>query len=142
MPEAGTDLVGRRVDRVRRVFYVHAGHADIGDGPLEVGFSDGSVRLYGAAGNGEALRVDDEAWVDPFAEPLDDVNRDYVRDVGKWTAFDLSDEEPYSQICGSTVTSVKEIAIPGPVVIGVVIHTTGGRLQAKVNADELLVEVT
>ncbi|MEO8889792.1 MAG: hypothetical protein ABI301_04940 [Jatrophihabitantaceae bacterium] len=135
-------LVGRRVERVGRVYYVHDGQTSIGDGAVEIGFSDGSVRRYEVAGNGEGLRIEDTPWLDPFAEPLDAVNREYVRDVGKWTAFDVSDEEPYSQICGSTVTAVEEITNERGVIIGVLIGTDLGRLAAKVGADELWVVVT
>lgn len=90
---------------------------------------------------GEALRISDTAWVDPFAEPLEETNRQYVRDVGKWTAFDVSNDEPYAPLHGSTVTALEPITSTGRVVVGVEIQTTGGRLRARMNADELWVQV-
>jgi len=78
------------VTRVRRVFYVFDDEVDREFGPVELTFSDGAAVVFDAGADGEALAVRRGAWRDPFAEPLSEANRSFVREHGKWTAFDVS----------------------------------------------------
>lgn len=65
--------------------------------------------LLGNAADGETLRVQMEAWEDPFAGPLSDENRDFVEKSGKWTAFDVSAEGVFAMFIGDVLDTVEPV---------------------------------
>lgn len=134
-------LVGRVVVGVRRVLYVLRGLNTSTAGPIELTFAGGSAVVLDAGSDGEALAVSTRRWIDPFAPPLSPENQRYVETSGKWTAFDVSDQEPYAALVGATVDSVEPILTSRGKLIGASIRAGATVLRAKVEADELSVDV-
>lgn len=134
-------LVGRVVVGVRRVLYVLRGRNTSAAGPIELTFADGSAVVLDAGSDGEALAVSTERWIDPFVPPLSAENQRYVEASGKWTAFDVSDQEPWAALVGATVDSVEPILTSRDKLIGASIRVGAAVLRAKVEADELSVDV-
>src|ERR1700724_3618777 len=97
-------LIGKTVSRVLRVLYVFQGVIEEDEGPLELGFQDGSVALFDFDKRSCCrVQVTNEEWSDPFASPLSDENVEYIRTHGKWTVFDISDTAPASLVIGRQV---------------------------------------
>lgn len=135
-----TSLCGTAVvTRVRRIFYVFDDEGDREYGPVERAFSDGTVVLFDAGADGEALAVSRGAWRDPFAEPLSEVNRLFVREHGKWTAFDISAEPSPALIIGEPITGYEEIRAEDGKFTGVTLYSTRVGLSIETHADELKV---
>ena len=91
--------------------------------------------------DGEALRIEDEQWSDPFDEPLSEENRRFIEKAGKWSVFDVSGELPFSRFIGEKVLSVAAMIIESGKVIGIRIEMRHGWLEAIVQGDELVVHV-
>lgn len=99
------DMVGRRIVRVRRLHYTYQAETNTLDGPIELGFADGSVILCDTAADW-TLQFFGAAWNDPFREPLSEGDRQYVARYGKWGGHDVSGQAPYSWLVGETVRQV------------------------------------
>jgi hypothetical protein len=126
---------------VQRVRYVFQGAISDDDGPLQISFEGGVMLRFDAGADGETLHVDTTPWVDPFAEPLSDENREYVERSGKWTEFDVSDESPYSALIGETVYEVRLITETDGKLVGVIISGGSTELAASTGADNLQVTI-
>ena len=138
-----TEIVGRTITSVRRIRYVFEGKTEPEGGPIELSFSGDLVVVLDAGSDGETLVVRQGQWLDPFEEPLDKVNADYVASHGKWTAFDLSKEGRYQELIGQSVDAIVPIKLPSGTQNGIVIWIRGGvLLRIEVSADELYVEMT
>lgn len=96
------EMVGREIARVRRLHYVFQGEVNSSDGPIELTFSDGSVVMCDAAADW-TLEFFGAAWVDPLPDPLNESDRGYVERYGKWVAYELTEQTPYSWVVGRTV---------------------------------------
>jgi hypothetical protein len=99
---AAPELVGRKISRIRRVHYVFQGEANTSDGAIELTFSDGSVVMCDAAADW-MLEFFGAPWTDPFVEPLSDDDRAYVDRYGRWRAYDVTDQVPYSWLVRQTI---------------------------------------
>jgi Protein of unknown function (DUF3037) len=97
------ELVGRTVTRVRRLHYVYGGETNMMDGPIELTFGDGFVALIDASADWR-LEFYGAPWIDPFQQPLSELNRAYVDRYGKWAAMDVSGTAPYGWLVGGTIT--------------------------------------
>ena len=95
-------LVGREIARIRRLHYVFQDEVNASDGPIELTFADGSVVMCDSAADW-TLEFYGAAWVDPLPEPLSEADRAYVDRYGRWSAFDLTDQAPYSGLANQTV---------------------------------------
>jgi hypothetical protein len=126
---------------VRRIWYVLGGEILSTAGPLELRFADESAVVLNAGPDGEALAMDTSRWVDPFAPPLSPENEQFVASSGKWTSFDVSDEEPYARVVGGTVDRVDPQMTPEGKLVGIGILAGPTIIRAVVGADELNVEV-
>lgn len=125
-------------------------------------FADGTTALLESGPDGEVLIISDQPLRDPFGSELSKANREYVRQHGKWTAFDVSDEAPYDELCGHVITDVHAIRLvdqlvaeglvnahaatgPGIVnpdkVVGAVLQIGGRAMRAESVMDELRVTV-
>ncbi len=94
--------VGLSVTRVRRIWYLNPDGSLEGDrGPIELLLSDGSVRLLECGRAGEILRIKIEEWIDAFAPPLAPENVRYIRECGKYAAFDMTGKPPYDGLSGA-----------------------------------------
>jgi hypothetical protein len=130
------ELVGRQIARVRRLHYMFQGEANASDGPIELTFSDGSVVMCDAAADW-TLEFFGAAWVDPLHEPLSESDRFYVERYGRWAAFDVTEQVPYSWLIGRKVRQ----AIPQfnelLELTGLVVRTDDSILDLQMWAGEL-----
>jgi hypothetical protein len=136
------DALSREIIRIRRINYVNPdGSRDAVRGPIEFSFgSDFYLRLESAS-DGVSLRLRFGEWSDPFAEPLSEENRQFVLSSGKWTAYDVSDEDGYRDIVGRSFDSLDLITL-NELIIGVEVSAGSAILKAVVDADELVVSVS
>lgn len=155
-------LVGKTIRSVRRVFYTFGEIVQRNEGPLQLEFGDGSVILFQSGSNGQDLVVELEQWRDPFAGKLTPENRTYIEQYGKWSLFDVSDEDPYAGLCGNRVLHVQAIDLQEqseaegfPIdeavakgwdidfgtVVGVLLSVDGLVIRAESIMDELRVDV-
>jgi hypothetical protein len=126
---------------VRRVLYCLRGDIVSGAGPIELVFSDGSVVVLDAGSDGEELAQSTSCWVDAFAPPLSAENQRFVDESGKWTAFDVSGQAPYSRLVGAAVEGVEVHVTPSGKVVGTTIRAGNVVVRAEVEADDLIVDV-
>lgn len=134
-------IVGSRLTRVRRTYFVHGDEVDRSEGGVELSFSSGHI-LFGDAGpDGDSMVVSYEEWVDIFAEPLSPENREHVETTGKHVAFDVSNEAPFMDLIGGKVMEVCEIAGVSGKRIGYVFDVHGEMLVMWVNSDETFATV-
>lgn len=126
---------------VRRICYVRPdGSFDLGEGPIEFTFDeDRTIRLESGA-DGESLRVWVGRWIDPFGEPMTEENRRFVEQSGKWTAFEVSHEDPYRRLVGQKVRDLT-LLLRSNKVVGVEVILDAALVRAEVHADELMVTV-
>ena len=129
--------VGRRVNAVRRMRYVHRGAVVDDHGVLELNFSDQVTLCLDAGHDGEKLAVRHGSWIDPFVEPLCEENREVVRTSGKWTAFDIAEDDELWQIVGRTLEGVEPIWGYAHKLVGVRLDVGASTLVARAVADEL-----
>lgn len=104
--------VGATVVRVRRGHYVAPGGAVAREeGFIELWLDDGRCYWMGVSA-GAWLAIAVEPWVDAFLPPLSPENAEWVREHGKWTAFDVSGDNEYAGVAGATVVSVEPVREP------------------------------
>jgi len=134
-------MEGRVISTITRVRYVSPDGSVSDTGPMELRLSDGSSAVFDVGPDGETLRVDEGPWQDPFQEPLSPDNRAYVQEVGKWTAFDVTDEYPYSALTGQRLEAVaaQENSLGYPERVS--FRTQAATVSVAVGADELVVKV-
>jgi hypothetical protein len=135
-------IPGRSIAAIRRISYVVEGSIKEPNGPIEITLADSSVLFLDAAGDGEALAVNSCPWTDPFTEPLSDENRDYVQKFGKWNAFDVSHQSPYSFLIGEMVNEAVLIRTQYGKVMGVSIRTATRTLRVDVESDTVIVSIS
>ncbi|WP_330252007.1 hypothetical protein OG874_38805 [Nocardia sp. NBC_00565] len=140
MPSEGlAGVVGRRIKAIRRMFYVHGVDVDRTEGPIELTFDDGSVLLLDAGTDGEELRVGSTRWHDPFAGVSEPEYIEYVAESGKYTAFDVGSEPPYSHLLGCRIAAITESRLHDDRLRAATLEVNGSRLAVETIADELLV---
>ena len=140
MPSEGlAGVVGRRIKAIRRMFYVHGVDVDRTEGPIELTFDDGSVLLLDAGTDGEELRVGSTPWHDPFAGVSEPEYIEYVAESGKYTAFDVGSEPPYSHLLGCRIAAITESRLHDDRLRAATLEVNGSRLAVETIADELLV---
>jgi hypothetical protein len=90
------------------------------------------------SGDGETLRVRQQAWEDPFAEPLTEENRAFVAESGKWAAFDTPAQDLLGMFIGDVLTGVEPVSARPGKITGIILRTGGGGIiRVDVEADEL-----
>lgn len=97
-------LVGCSVQVIARRFYTLGPEVDDTRGALHLAFSSDRVLNVDTAADW-TLVLADEPWVEPFREPLSDDNRRFIEAGGRWTAHDVSAQEPYRDLVGSRLAS-------------------------------------
>lgn len=135
------ELPGRFIQKIRRVMYVLKGKVTTEAGPIEITLADGIVLLLDVASDGEALSVKPSPWTDHFAEPLSPENREFIERSGKWTAFDVSQDMPYSKAIGQMVEDIITIKTPDNKVTGATFMMSTCVVQVQIEADEVSVDV-
>jgi hypothetical protein len=134
------EAIGAPICRVRCIHYVFNGQSDTDFGPVELTIGERTF-LFDNEPDGDSLRVSQEAWVDPFSEPLTEQNRAFIETSGKWTAFDVSAEGSWTQLIGERLSAVEPVMDDAEKTTGVVLRTEhGGMLRLGVMADELFVD--
>lgn len=127
---------GRTVSAIFLVRYVHPdGSIPDEDTILEIHFEDASVVYFKGASDGERLAIYPEPWEDPFAEPLSPENREFVRESGKWTKFDVSDQDSYAGFIGKKVIMVESIHNDVGNLAGVALFAPDGVIQFFIDGD-------
>lgn len=111
------------------------------NGAVEVTFAAGSTFFCDSGPDGDSVRTYDDAWIDPFAEPLSPENEDYVQTSGKWTKFDVSDEDPFVYLVGRKLTDVAPMFGSAGKLYGLLLNASGYLLAIYANADELHVRL-
>ncbi len=134
------DLQGKRLLRARRIFYTVDGEAEQSEGPIELHF-DSDVIVLDVASDGEALKVTRSAWQDPFDLAPTADNAEFIATSGKWTAFDVSDDERYAPALNAAISSVRLLQTDSGKLVGCVIgFTSGVAWTVQVRYDELHVD--
>jgi hypothetical protein len=95
-------LIGREIKLVRRIHYLFEGETNVSDGAIELTFTDESVLLCDSAADW-TLEFFGAAWVDPFGASLSESDRAYVDHYGRWCAYDVTNQAPYSLLVGGTI---------------------------------------
>ena len=140
VPLSLTNAVGATVQCVRRVHYVFNGRPDTDFGPVEVTIG-GQGFLFDGAPDGGALRIAEQAWEDPFSEPLSEENQEFVENSGQWTAFDVSTVGLWAKLIGEPLADVETITNEDGKTTGISLRTThGGLVRFGVMADELFLD--
>ncbi|MEV5838062.1 hypothetical protein [Nocardia sp. NPDC052112] len=121
------------------MFYVHGSDVDRTEGPIELTFEDGSVLLLDAGTDGEELRIASTPWRDPFVGLTEPEYIDYVAELGKYTAFDVGSEPPYSDLIGCHIAAVSESHLHDNRLRAAILEVNGSKLAIETLADELLV---
>ncbi|MFC6012223.1 hypothetical protein [Nocardia lasii] len=141
--EHGRSALNAAVDAtivaVRRMFYVLGDEIDRTEGPIEFTFTDGSTLLFDAGVDGAELRIGANPWRDPFEPLVDPVNIEYVAHSGKYTAFDVTDEEPYRALAGRRVDAVSVVPLADGRPRAATLYLGAGMVKAESIADELIV---
>ncbi|GAA0978215.1 hypothetical protein GCM10009555_040790 [Acrocarpospora macrocephala] len=133
-------MVGKRLIQVRRAFYEFEGTVERDEGLIELSFSDGVSVRFDVGADGESLATREGPWVDPFAPPHSIENEEYIRTHGKYSAFDVSVEDPYREMIGREVSGVHSVIEQmGHKCSGIVIEFGDLRLLIEVVADGLYV---
>lgn len=130
------ELVGREIARIRRLHYVFRDEVNTRDGAIELTVSDGSVVMCDAAADWR-LEFYGAAWVDPFREPLNESDRAYLELFGRWSAFDVTDQMPYSWLAGQKVHQAIPQLNDLLELAGLLIRTDAADLDLQLWADEL-----
>jgi hypothetical protein len=133
---AAPELVGREIARIRRLHYVFRDEANTMDGAIELTFADGSVVICDAAADW-TLEFYGAAWVDPFREPVSESDRAYLDRYGRWSAFDVTDQLPYSSLVGQRVRQAVPQLNDLLELTGLVLRTDGANLDLQLWAGEL-----
>lgn len=134
-------IVGSRLTRVRRIYFVHGEEIDRSEGGVELTFSSGHVVFGDAGPDGDSMAVSYDQWVDAFAEPLSPENREFVETSGEHVAFDVSNEEPFKGLVGGDVMDVYEMLGASGKCMGYVFNVHGEMLVTWVNSDETFATV-
>ena len=135
-------VIGLTVLGIRRVFYELRGEMNQTVGALELNLSEGRTLLLDAGPDGESLKLQEQAWEDPFAEErLTPENRAFIARSGKWTAVDVSDDPAYRPVLGGLILQANPILAETNKVVGLVLRTNCGDLRAEVEADDLYVQI-
>jgi hypothetical protein len=121
---------------VERLRYVHRGETELEGGDVQLWFGEAVVRL-GSAGDGEALRIEEEPWEDPFAEPLSAENREYVASHGKWQLVDVSAEPFFADLIGTAVVEIAPLTSSSGKLVGVKLLVGTSEYDIVVEFDEV-----
>lgn len=134
-----SNVLDRQITRIRRINYLNPdGTRDVSQGPIECVFDGAIVMRLESSSDGASLRLRVGEWVDPFAEPISDENRAFVRSSGKWTAYDVSEDRGYREMIGHSIR-VTNLFTMNDLIIGLELTAGGVLLRAEVGADELVV---
>lgn len=129
-------LVGRKIERIRRLFYTFQGETNQLDGPIELTFEDGSALLCDTAADW-TLQFFGAAWKDPFEAELTPDERQYVDRYGRWGAHDVTAQPPYSWLQNETVCQVIPQLNELLELSGLLIRTDNAILDLQLWAGEL-----
>jgi len=134
-------LVGRVVNRIRRVRYVFQEQVTSDGGQLELTFDDAGALLCDAGPNGQELVLTAAEWVDPFVPPLSPESLDYVNRYGRWVAFDVSAEKGFRALVGTPVSHVAEVRSERNELVGLEVTFPRAMLRVVADSNESFVEV-
>ena len=131
-------VLGKRLIGASRIMYEHDGVVEVSCGDLELVFSGGDLVLFEVAGDGGRLRMQETAWRDPFAPPLDAENEEYVRQSGKYVRLDAREVGPTLPV-GESLVRYFPIRNQFGTVAGVRLEFAGSAVRFLVEGDEAYV---
>ncbi|ARE37975.1 hypothetical protein A0W34_31255 (plasmid) [Rhodococcus sp. BH4] len=106
-------VVGDRITKIRRVYYVLGDTIQSRNGPVEVTVGDHAPLVFDAGPDGEELVCRGGPWLDPFEDggvsgdrELGAENARYVAEYGKWTVFDAGDDSEFRAIVGHRIEAL------------------------------------
>lgn len=106
-------VVGDRITKIRRVYYVLGDTIQSRNGPVEVTVGDHAPLVFDAGPDGEELVCRGGPWLDPFEDggvsgdrELGAENARYVAEYGKWTVFDAGDDSEFWAIVGHRIEAL------------------------------------
>ncbi|MFD6516877.1 hypothetical protein [Rhodococcus sp. NPDC060176] len=106
-------VVGDRITKIRRVYYVLGDTIQSRNGPVEVTVGDRAPLVFDAGPDGEELVCREGPWLDPFADvgtgadPEGEAeNARYIAEYGKWTVFDADEGSAVSALVGHSVEAL------------------------------------
>lgn len=129
-------VIGHTVARVGQILYEYNGVTNHSDCMLQLTMENGATILLSGGSDGASLRVSDEPWIDYFAEPLSEENREFVRTSGKWTCFDVSGQEHMAKLVGATLHAARPICDGANNIRGVQLEVDTIYLNYVVEGDE------
>lgn len=128
-------VLGKQLIGASRIVYEHDGAVETSRGDLELVFSGGDVVLFEVGGDGERLRIQEEAWQDPFAPPLSAENEEFVRKSGKYVRLDARAVGPALPV-GESLVRYRAIRNHFGSVAGVRLEFDGSAVRFLVEGDE------
>ncbi|HEY3689576.1 MAG TPA: hypothetical protein VGL46_04655 [Pseudonocardiaceae bacterium] len=131
--------LGDTLAGVRRIHHTAGETVERSVGAVEFRFESGRVLFMDSGPDGESLRMSAEEWVDPFEGNMTPENVEFVRQSGKLTAFDMSNEEPFASLIGTKVVDLAPMMALSDKVIGCVVNIYGIFVAVYANFDECYV---
>ena len=131
-------MQGGHVEAIRRTFYVYQGTVDRDSGWIELTI-DGRAVLFRGHSDGCHLRAIPGHWIDPLEGSLSEENAEFVERHGKFEAFDVSSDLPYSQVIGHTIADMVPLTDLHGQVIGFQLTAADTVLRGWVESDEFYV---
>jgi len=90
------DIVGKKIQKVHVALFVYKDKPSWNDSPIQLTFDDSSIILLEGNGN-DNLKVSKSEW------------KEFIRENGKWSLFDVSDTHSFSQLVGMSIQDVTPI---------------------------------
>jgi hypothetical protein len=119
--------IGDRVSEVYRLFFLWKGELDTSEGELTLVMESGNVFRFGVTPQGYGVRIWFDRWVDPFEEPLNAENREFVEECGKSVEVCMNGEAECQPFIGRRLMGVSEVVyIPHEEVCGLSLQFEGG----------------
>jgi hypothetical protein len=132
-----------KIARIFRLKYEVNGRIVSGnDGSVEIVFDDGALLRVDSGPSGDTVRLRDDPWSDPFSGQLSRENEEFVRKAGKWTRFDMSDDEQFADLIGRDISDIAPVSGSGSErkLYGVVLNVSGDLVALYCAADQLRVQ--
>lgn len=138
-----TKYCGDSVARISRLRYEVGGKvtSDPADGAVEIAFAGGGVLFCDTGPDGDSLRLQDSAWIDPFTGPLSPENEEFVRTSGKWVRYDVSTEPQFVDLIGRKLFDIAPMVGSTGRLHGLLLDISGFKFLIYANADEVHVSL-
>jgi hypothetical protein len=131
-------LMGDVIRELRLICFVRQGVVQWDDAWIEIRAQ--RPLLVKTANDGTQLAVAEE-WLDPFPPVRTAEDEAFIERYGKLEAFDVSAQDPYSQLIGAKVDGVQPLRNGYGLVVGVAIQFGDHSLRVWIDSDECFIVV-